>query len=375
MAGIRRDYITVCIACILALSALIAIYFVWMGLGMRTHPWYLEAKVESSIASCGLEPGAYSFGSNCESLAAQAAESRQCLAEIDRKWVLLRDYSKCMPRLLSACFKAQQLEWKLAEQRQSEKTKLAALLSLLQGELEPGNENGKIRSSIDSRNISKNRAKSLARQARMLASQGQLESALNLALLASAEFQKFRDQSGRIFARFEDAQLRRIWDRQASSLLQWSRRNGRRVILVDKLEHLCIVFNRGKLEKSYPANLGTNWYQQKVKEHDSSTPEGEYRVRKMIPSGKYGLALLLDYPTATDRARFRDLKRSGSISPDSRIGGNVEIHGAGRLSSDWTEGCVSLKDEDMRDLYRRTYVGMPVTIVGTCRLVSSIQDP
>jgi murein L,D-transpeptidase YafK len=259
---------------------------------------------------------------------------------------------------------------------QSEKTKLAVMLASLQRALEQGNEDRKVWSSFDSRNINKNRAKSLVEQARLLASQGRFESALNLALLASTEFQKFSDQSGRLFARFEDAHARQIWDQQASDLLRWSRRNGRRAVLVDKLEHLCVVFNKGKIERSYPANLGRNWYRQKIKEHDSSTPEGEYKVHKMNPSGKYGFALLLDYPTAVDRARFMDLKKTGAIPSDSRIGGNVEIHGRGRLSSDWTEGCVSLKDEDMQDLYRHSYVGMPVTIVGTCRLVSSLlQDP
>jgi hypothetical protein len=376
MAGIRRIHIIICIACLLALSALVAMYFVWIGLGIRSHPWHLEAYLESAIASSSIEPGIYNFRSELESLAVQTAEARQCLADTDGKWTPLRDYSNCMPQLLSSCFKAQLLELKVAERRQSEKTKLAVMLASLQRELKQGSEGRKVWSSFDSRNINKKRANSLVQQAQTLEAEGQFESALKLTFLASSEFQKFNDQSGRVLARFEDARSHRIWDQQALELRQWSRKNGKRAVLVDKLQHLCVVINKGKIEKSYPANLGRNWYQQKAKEHDSSTPEGEYKVKRMNSSGKYGFALLLDYPTAVDRARFRDLKRAGAIPSDARIGGNLEIHGGGRLSSDWTEGCISLKDEDMRDLYRHSYLGMPVTIVGTCRLVSSmLQDP
>jgi murein L,D-transpeptidase YafK len=94
----------------------------------------------------------------------------------------------------------------------------------------------------------------------------------------------------------------------------------------------------------------------------------------MNPAGKYGHALMLDFPNPADRKRFLDLKREGVVSSRARIGGNIEIHGGGKPDSDWTDGCISLADEDMRDLYRRSYPGMPVTIVGTSRLASTLQE-
>jgi lipoprotein-anchoring transpeptidase ErfK/SrfK len=68
------------------------------------------------------------------------------------------------------------------------------------------------------------------------------------------------------------------------------------------------------------------------------------------------------------------LKRQGSIPSSARIGSNIEIHGGGRSASDWTEGCVALRDADMRDLYRYAYIGMPVTIVGASSLSSGLTE-
>jgi murein L,D-transpeptidase YafK len=112
----------------------------------------------------------------------------------------------------------------------------------------------------------------------------------------------------------------------------------------------------------------------KLQEHDASTPEGEYRIKSKLRSGTFGWALLLDYPNAADRARFNALKKRGTISAQARIGGNIEIHGGGGRHSDWTDGCVSLENLEMADLYKRAYVGMPVTIVGTSRLGTSVKE-
>jgi murein L,D-transpeptidase YafK len=129
----------------------------------------------------------------------------------------------------------------------------------------------------------------------------------------------------------------------------------------------------GRIEKTYAVNLGRNWYRLKLQEHDASTPEGEYKIRSKVRSGSFGRALLLDYPNAADRARFSALKKTGAISAHARIGGNIEIHGGGRYNSDWTDGCISLEDAEMSDLYKRAFIGTPVTIVGTCSLGASVK--
>ena len=361
------------VATALALFALVGTYEVWMQSGARTRPWPLEAYLESSLAECRTGPGAYAFMREYVLLEIRADEARRYLFEEDRDLFLWRDYTDVNLRLVSACLDAQLLRLKMGLRQQEQKAKLAASLACLQGELGTNNHNGKIWSRFDLSDIERTRARSLADQAQSLAAKGEIESALNHTFRAWAAWRRFNDQSDQEFARFEDAAMQEKWDREAASLRSWSSETGRRAILVDKLAHRCLLLKGGKLEKSYTANLGRNWYRQKIQERDASTPEGHYRVRRMFPSGKYGFALLLDYPNSADRERFEELRRAGVLSPTARIGGGVEIHGGGRLDSDWTEGCVSLETSDMRDLYRRSSVGMRVTIVGTSRLTSSLQ--
>ena len=361
------------VAIILALFTLGGIYQFWMRLGVRTRPWHLEAYLESSLAECRTGPGAYAFRREYTLLEIRADEAQRYLLEEDRAFWLWRDYADVAARLVSASLDAQVLRLKLTLRQQEQRVKLAAFLAPLKSELGVNNHNGKIWSRFELSHIEQTRAKSLVEQAESLERKGEIESALNHALRAWAAWRRFNDHGDQEFARYEDERLRGMWDGEAATLVDWSSKTGRRAILVDKLAHRCLLVNRGKLEKSYPANLGRNWYRQKIQERDASTPEGHYRVRRMFPSGKYGFALLLDYPNGDDRERFEDLKRRGEISPTARIGGGVEIHGGGRLDSDWTEGCVSLEASDMRDLYRRSSVGMRVTIVGTCRLTSSLQ--
>jgi hypothetical protein len=373
MAVVHKSWITRAAAILLALFALAAVYSAFMRAAASARPWHLEAYLESRMAECWRAPGAGNFGKEYTLLSYHVEEARRSLQEADRQCWLWRDYTDCLPRLLSACLDAQLLALELAQRQLEQETKLAVILASLRRELGTNVGNGKIWSRFKLRNLDQTRAESLLRQAEYLASEGEIESALAHAFRAANSWQRFSDQSDRDFARFEDDGLRRMWDQQATELLHWTRRSGRRAILIDKLEHRCVLLFRGLVEKSYPANLGRSWHHRKTRELDASTPEGRYRIRRMIPSGRYGLAIQLDYPTSADRARFRALVRKGAISRGSRIGGNMEIHGRGRFDADWTDGCVSLEDNEMRDLYSRSYSGMPVTIVGTCRLISSSQ--
>jgi hypothetical protein len=373
MAVVHKSWITRAAAILLALFALAAVYSAFMRAAASTRPWRLEAYLELRMAECRRAPGAGNFGKEYALLSYHAEEAKRSLQEADRQWWLWRDYTDCLPRLLSACLDAQLLALELAQRQLEQETKLAVILASLRRELGTNAGSVKIWSRFELRNLEQTRARSLLQQAEYLASAGEIESALVHAFRAAHSWQRFSDESDRDFARFEDGSLRTMWDQQAMKLLHWTRQSGRRAILIDKLEHRCVLLSRGQVEKSYPANLGRSWHHRKIQELDASTPEGRYRIRRMTPSGRYGPAMQLDYPTSADRALFRALMRKGAISRDSRIGGNLEIHGKGRLDSDWTDGCVSLEDNEMRDLYSRSYSGMPVTIVGTCRLISSSQ--
>ncbi len=207
-----------------------------------------------------------------------------------------------------------------------------------------------------------------------LAALGQTGSAVIEALRAQASWGQNEDFVAAELARFYDSQRLEQWEKEARSLLHWTKQTGRSAILVDKLEHRCLLLTGGRVEKTYAANLGRNWYRIKVQEHDASTPEGAYTIKRKFRSGNYGWALLLDYPNPADRQRFESMKKSGALVAHARIGGNIEIHGGGRLNSDWTDGCVSLENSDMAELFKQAYVGMPVTIVGTSRLGASLRE-
>ena len=374
MAEARKRRVLKTIAFVLALPVLAGLYEVWALTGVRTRPWQLESHMDSRLAECATGPGASGFRAENDRLAWRAQEARWSLLDVQRRFWLLRDYSSCVRECLSVCLDAQLLKLRIHQRRIEQRDRAAAMLAMLHRELGDSSRNGKIWAGFELRNLEENRARSLVRQADYLNERAEYQSALTTALRAWASWKRFSESSDLEFARFEDAGQVREWQRQVQSLLRWTQRTGRRAILVDKLEHRCLLLSRGRIEKSYYANLGRNWFRRKVREQDASTPEGDYRVKRMIRGGRYGMALLLDYPNGADRERFAALKRSGAISPQSRIGGNIEIHGGGRPDSDWTDGCVSLDDSDMGELYRYAYSGMPVSIVGSSGLIAAPQD-
>src|SRR5262245_16472707 len=156
------------------------------------------------------------------------------------------------------------------------------------------------------------------------------------------------------------------WDRWVSETIALSRRTGDYVILVDKLKHKCLLYQSGRLVRSYAIDLGGP-IGDKLRAGDRATPEGMYRVVQKRSRGQttYYKALLINYPNDEDRADFALAKRNGWVPRRAAIGGLIEIHGEGGRNEDWTLGCMALANRDMDELFRLVDVGTPVTIVGT----------
>ena len=171
----------------------------------------------------------------------------------------------------------------------------------------------------------------------------------------------------RTFDALHSSPRRAIWRRWVKETLKESASTGRPVIIVDKLRRQLRVFKGDDEIASYPADLGLAGVATKTQAGDDATPEGKYRVTEVRNPGqtKYYRALMLDYPNAEDRERFRRLQRSGQVPKGKGIGSNIEIHGHGGRSQDWTQGCVALDNDEMDDLVPRVKVGTAVTIVGT----------
>jgi hypothetical protein len=138
-------------------------------------------------------------------------------------------------------------------------------------------------------------------------------------------------------------------------------------LAVDKAaRRLLVVRSRSDID-TFRVELGPAWLGDKRQAGDQRTPEGTYSVSRLLGAGKtrYHRALLLDYPTRADRARFNASRRSGNLGPDARIGGLIEIHGGGGRESDWTDGCVALADSDMERLFLMVPAGTRVLIAPT----------
>lgn len=138
-------------------------------------------------------------------------------------------------------------------------------------------------------------------------------------------------------------------------------------IVVIKDERILKVLRNGKVLKTYNVEFGKNPLEKKIKSGDLATPEGRYKIieKKGRNQTKYYLALLLNYPNEEDKRRFEEYKRKGLIPKDAKIGGLIEIHGDGGRGIDWTEGCVALSNEDMKELFNLVSNGTPVYIIGS----------
>ena len=132
-----------------------------------------------------------------------------------------------------------------------------------------------------------------------------------------------------------------------------------------------------RLVKSYRVALGTQPSGPKRDRGDGATPEGEYYVTHANPKSRFHLSLGLSYPNAHDAAeglrrgllskavqeRIAEALARGARPPqDTRLGGDVFVHGGG-VASDWTLGCIALADSDIDELFARVPVRTRVTIV------------
>ena len=374
MARIRKRFVIASSAIVLGLFLISGGYKIWSMTSIRSRPWLLEAGLRFRLAECRTGPGLISFHKEWENLAVRAQEAESCLAATDRRGWFRRDYSECVSRIIAAQQGARLLRLKMDQREQNQRNILDSLLPSLNLAFSGGEGNGKSWSQFNLNGIEFSRARSLLEEAEIFYGQDEIELSFNAALRAWIHWDRFSRKNDTRFSRFSDAALCKKWNQQVDKLLAWSKSNGRRAIIVDKFNHSCLLIHRGRIQTRYRADLGRKWYQRKSQAQDASTPEGEYVITRLIPRGKYGLALLINYPNKEDIARFQSLKGDGTLPQSARIGGNIEIHGKGGKETDWTDGCISLNDDDMPQLYGFAYTGMPVTIVGISRWVSSQKD-
>ena len=140
-------------------------------------------------------------------------------------------------------------------------------------------------------------------------------------------------------------------------------------IVVDKSENTLTVYDQQDWVVQFPCTFGSTDLGDKMTQGDRRTPEGSYHISTKYPHKKWDKFMKLDYPNATDYAKFNQRKAAGLIPKNAKIGGDIGIHGtwpreewAVENLQSWTLGCVSMKNEDVDELYNMVGPGTLVII-------------
>jgi murein L,D-transpeptidase YafK len=115
--------------------------------------------------------------------------------------------------------------------------------------------------------------------------------------------------------------------------------------------------------------FGNNRLEDKKMEGDRNTPEGTFQITGKRIDDRWYRFISIDYPNEESREKFKIRKERGEIPATAKIGGGIGIHGTWPHEdfqidrfSNWTLGCISMKNSDVNELYSYVPVGTKVTI-------------
>lgn len=147
-------------------------------------------------------------------------------------------------------------------------------------------------------------------------------------------------------------------------------------LLVKKNERKLELRDGEKLIKTYDLALGFAPIGDKRRQGDGKTPEGEFYIFTKNPKSRFYLSLGVSYPSTDDAERgFREklitekernriieaINERKTPLQNTSLGGEIYIHGGGALN-DWTQGCVALANEDIKELFDVLPVGTKIVI-------------
>jgi len=140
-------------------------------------------------------------------------------------------------------------------------------------------------------------------------------------------------------------------------------------IVINKTKYTLDVIDGEGWLATYPVVFGSNDLGDKMMDGDKETPEGLYTLVNKYVHAKWDRMLITDYPTKVDSAKFLERKQLGEIPANAKIGGDIGIHGVWPHEDyvidqyqNWTDGCISMKNEDVEELYNTVPVGTKVFI-------------
>ncbi|MDQ1591967.1 MAG: hypothetical protein QOG71_2594 [Pyrinomonadaceae bacterium] len=147
-------------------------------------------------------------------------------------------------------------------------------------------------------------------------------------------------------------------------------------IVVSKSKRQLHLYANGEVVRTYRIALGANPVDDKVRQGDRATPEGDFYVCVKNARSNFYLSLGLSYPNAEDAERglrdklitraqrdaiIRALQNKRRPPWDTALGGEIFIHGGG-TEGDWTWGCVALANADIKELFDPLPMGTSVRI-------------
>ena len=135
------------------------------------------------------------------------------------------------------------------------------------------------------------------------------------------------------------------------------------MVVVKKSSYSLTLMKDGKEVKRYWIALGPAPKGHKQREGDQRTPEGRYTLDYKKSNSGFYKAIHINYPNLDDIKRANEL----GVNP----GGMIMIHGTPLDDEypewyfhtlDWTEGCIAMKNTDMREIWNLVRDGTLIEI-------------
>jgi len=140
-------------------------------------------------------------------------------------------------------------------------------------------------------------------------------------------------------------------------------------IVITKSKYTLEVIDGEGWLATYPVVFGRNDLSDKMMDGDRETPEGLYTLVNKHVHPKWDRMLIINYPTKADSIKFFERKQYGQIPASAKIGSGIGIHGVWPHEDyvidqyqNWTDGCISMKNKDIEELYNIVPVGTKVFI-------------
>jgi murein L,D-transpeptidase YafK len=163
--------------------------------------------------------------------------------------------------------------------------------------------------------------------------------------------------------------FRNVHNRLASRRMFGIQPTGTVYIIVDKSDYELQVYDDEGWYASYPVVFGSKSLSDKLMAGDRKTPEGTFKILSKKPHSKWHEMLLLDYPTKESWDKFNQRKAQGLIPKSASIGGGIALHGTWPNDNlvvddytNWTQGCVSMRNDDLDEICEYVQPGTKVII-------------